>query len=391
MSLPLDLLPPILEFLDVWDLEQCCLVAVAFHQIARPLCFSHVILCSTTWKSKCTFLLRERGEDLRSHIKKVTMRIEGIPGLSQNDEFEPLIQSLLKTVGPQLNAFCIQTNTDYYWRELLPSFRELIHTGTMSRVRSLELLGITQIRLLTALSRMSHIKSLRLGSTDYVIGKPEEDITKENLEILSLPCLTSLAMDTFGEEDFGQTTSLARYLAVHGEYIQYLRFGRFCDEDFPLTLSFLSPFVGLRNSVVHLSFGTHLYETAVRQHPTEFKGLDFGLFARLQTLTFTTPVNSSPSDWRYWWTYISKSLNYPTAVERLRSLKTMKVVLLSRNPPDENPSSAINELVTKFDFEIHIMGSGDRIRQNFLEIARTFRVCLPLWEEAGKLKFWVTD
>ncbi|KAH8834640.1 hypothetical protein DL96DRAFT_1581177 [Flagelloscypha sp. PMI_526] len=149
--------------------------------------------------------------------------------------------------------------------------------------------------------------------------------------------------------------------------------------------------MGLRRSVVHLSLGTHLYETAVRQNPMVTEALIFGLFDRLHSITFTAPVDASPGGWSSWWTYISDGLDYPLDMDPLIPLKTMRMVLLSRDPPSENPSSTINALASRFDFEIHIIGSGGRVRQNFVEITSAFRASLPRWEEAGKLKFWVTD
>ncbi|KAH8834626.1 hypothetical protein DL96DRAFT_1581130 [Flagelloscypha sp. PMI_526] len=391
MSLPLDLLPLILGYLDRQDLEKCCRVTVAFRHIARPLLFSHVILWSSTWKAKCSFLLGETSERRLSHIKKVTIRIDGIPGLTKEGKFQPLIQSFLRTVGPQLDAFCIHADSDRHWKKLHPSFRNDICDTILPHIHTFELVKIVQIRLLTVLSHCPKLQVLRLGSTDYVIGKSEDEIKKEDLVELGLPRMTSLVMDDFGREDLRGSTSLARYLVFRGNEIRNLTLSRYCEEDFALALDFLIPFDELRNSLLHIFFGTHLYETVVRRPLPELDLLGLGIFPRVQTITFTAPVDASPGEWDHWWTYIAQTLDQPEIVDCIRSLKTMKMVLQSRNPPDDKPLSVINELTSKVDFEIHIMGSGISVAQNFSEIARAFRTCLPSWDQAGKLKFWVTD
>ncbi|KAH8834628.1 hypothetical protein DL96DRAFT_1581135 [Flagelloscypha sp. PMI_526] len=390
MSLPLDLLPHILGYLDGADLDKCCRVTVAFRLTARLLLFSHVILCSTTWEATCGFLLGATGEKLLSHINKVTMRIDGSPGLAK-DDFEPLVQSFLRTVGPQLDAFCIRTNTEREWNKLHISFREDIRHKILPHIHTLELLGIVQIPFLTILPRCPNLTVLRVGSTEYIIGKREINIKMEDLMKLDFPHVASLTMDVFALEDFGRSTSLARYLVFRGNEIQNLTLDRFCDPDFPLALDFLIPFEGLRNSLLHLSFGTHLYETVIQGYAVDLDWLGLDMFPCVQTITFTAPVDASPNGWNQWWTYIALSFDRPAAIECVRSLKTMRVVVQSRDPPNEKRLTMINRLRSKVDFEIHIVGSGTRVAQNFPEIANAFRSCLQSWDRTEKLKFWVTD
>ncbi|KAH8834636.1 hypothetical protein DL96DRAFT_1676695 [Flagelloscypha sp. PMI_526] len=123
------------RYLDGRDLEKCRRVTVAFRHIACPLLFSHVILWSSTWEAKCSFLLGATSEGLLSHIKKVTIRIDGIPGLTKNEDFQPLIQSFLRTVGPQLDAFCIHPEIDLHWkRDICDMILPHIHTFELLKI-----------------------------------------------------------------------------------------------------------------------------------------------------------------------------------------------------------------------------------------------------------------
>ncbi|KAH8834666.1 hypothetical protein DL96DRAFT_1704258 [Flagelloscypha sp. PMI_526] len=389
MSLPLDLLPYILKPLSAPDLENCSLVAVSFRTIARPLLFSHVVLCSNTWRAKCGFHLGDPGAEYRRNIKRITLTVKGMPVFDMDVEFPPLLSSLLKTLGPQLDTFCAQSARDVYWDRLHPSFRDILVHDIMPHLRSLELLAIREIPLLTMLKDCLQLQHLHLSARDSIIGAVEDiEITNNVLSLWNVPKVASLEIDVFGEEDFGDLSSLAPYIQYAGSETRSFRLGQSCTHDFPLSWKFLEPLEDLRAALLYLSFGDQICST-IAEHSSMDSPLvlDLHLFTNLHSITFDVPV-SFPSRWQSWLGCLALSIQHP----HHNALEVLRFIFRDNNPPDFGSTiNPFNGLAVRFDFETHVVLSNGSRGEIFAEIAAAFRHGLPSWTKAEKLKFWLGE
>ncbi|KAH8834599.1 hypothetical protein DL96DRAFT_1810842 [Flagelloscypha sp. PMI_526] len=396
MSLPLDLLPHILGFLDASDLETCTLVTVSFHRIARWLLFTHLVLGPYTWKAKATFL-EDKGIELRPHVKKITLEINEDDGTSYATmelNAQPLLALLGLLGGPQLDALRIQSVEDCSWDTFPDSFLDTLTTKIFPFIRSLDLNKVAVIPLLTTLSHCLHLQSLSLSGMEYIIGISESGSENEEIIPWNLPRVTSLQVNIFGIEDFGDEdagpTSLKQYILLAGSGIRSLHLGLCGTRDFPLKWDFLRPFHDLRNSLIHLSFGSHLYETVVTQY--EKLGMDpsirleFSIFSQLQSISFTTPHAASPTGWEPWWRCLTQSFDYPQ-----NTLKVLRFYLHSTYCPEFVSTNPLDNMAEETKFEIHIVACGDIDGAGFVETARAFRMNLPSWDAAAKLKISVGE
>ncbi|KAH8798755.1 hypothetical protein DL96DRAFT_1720351 [Flagelloscypha sp. PMI_526] len=214
----------------------------------------------------------------------------------------------------------------------------------------------------------------------------------------SLPRVSSLVLDVFGEEDFDDSDtgegprSLKRFIHLAGASIHPLRFVRSDSKYFPLAWDFLHPFRGLRNSLFHLTFGAQLYETVVSDfgnsdmHPTA--RLDFGIFPRPQSISFSIPEGESSTGWEVWSIFLTQSFDYPLQP----TLRTLTFFLHSGFCPNAvfSPSS-LDGLAEKVDFGIDVITCGGFNVSTFSMTAQAFRIDLPSWDGAGKLKILLRD
>ncbi|KAH8834606.1 hypothetical protein DL96DRAFT_1581067 [Flagelloscypha sp. PMI_526] len=384
MSLPLDLLPNILRSLDNSDLKICILVSNSFRHIALPLFLAHVTLCSQTWKKKCAFLLGEAGITLRSNIRKITVKIDEIPILSRDSEFPSLLRLVLREIGPRLDALCIRSKDERSWNELHPAFLKVV-VASMPQIRSLELPGICNIPLLTALSPFPLLQRLYLKSEHFIITIRDYNFDIDALP--SLPKVTFLSVDSFVQEDFSRYNSLGRYILAAGSEIQSIDLVQFCDDEFPLNWDFLEPYTG---SLLHLSLGTHLYETVVKRlfgrDILEDDIVNFHILPKLQSITFYIPTNASPQDWRLWSSWITRNMENITD-NPLPSLEKLIFILKSGIAPDADSSTTLDDLAVRSSFEIHMIISCPAA--SFSRSATAVRSCLPSWDVTGRLKCWI--
>ncbi|KAH8834667.1 hypothetical protein DL96DRAFT_1581240 [Flagelloscypha sp. PMI_526] len=389
MSLPLDLLPNIMGSLDITDLESCSLVAASFRKIARPLLFAHVTLCNGTWKPKCTFLLSDPGVVYHRHVKKLSLQIDGMPSLDMDEEIPLSLTSVLEMLAPYLEAFCLHSTVDFGWEKLNSSFLDVIIRVIMPRIRSLELLRIMQIPVLTTLKNCPHLQHLHLSATDYIIGKPENYVEIKDLYDWNLPKATSIEIDVFGEEDFGDVSSLQPYIRYAGAKIRAFKLGKSCNRHFPLSWDFLRPFEEMRNSIHHLSFGSHLFSTVVEHCSTDsYVTLDLDMFSHLHSITFEVSSDSNPIDWPLWFGCLAQSFQHP----QHSMLTTLMFTLSDSSAPDFGPTlNPFNSLAEQCGFEVRFVLRSCGHGESFAEIVSAFRQALPSWETAGRLDFWLKD
>ncbi|KAH8798754.1 hypothetical protein DL96DRAFT_1638642 [Flagelloscypha sp. PMI_526] len=389
MSLPLDLLSPILESLENSDLEACTLVAVAFHRVARQLLFAHIVLCSDTWRAKCAFALDSRGVELRRSARKVTLIIDGIPILKSESDLPRLLQLFFEEIGPCLDAFRVQTSSELWWRTFHHSFREII-TSTMPHIRSLEVLGVSQIPLVKTLSYFPHLRRLSLKSEDFIIGIPE-DLANDDILRSSVPKIASLSVAGFTDQDFEESTSLTQFMLLATPQIHCLTLDQSSTNHYPLYWDFLQAFT---SSLYHISFGKDLYRTVVPKFWNytldELSSEKIHRFSQLQSVTISIPHDASPEEWEPWWPQIAQGIQNLRNLYFLPSLNALRFVLPSSFALG-NVSSAslpsLSELVVHSSFEIHIVISCPAT--DFPQMANDFRTCLPSWDAAGRLKFWM--
>ncbi|KAH8834593.1 hypothetical protein DL96DRAFT_1810835 [Flagelloscypha sp. PMI_526] len=292
-SLPIDLLPNILSSLEASDLEKCCLVTQSFHGVARQLLFSHLILSSTTWKAKCRFLLDAPDDHLLKLTKSLTIYIVGMPVFFEVDEVPSLFVSLLqKFDGHRLAAFCMNAlPNEYRWLDLSPHFERLIFDSILPFTSSLQFVGFTYIPLLRVIGRCSGLLDNALGANSDSIG----NLVTQSEKTQVLPSVRSISFGTFGTSDFNANISLSQYLGLPETRIQSLSFAEYCSSDkFPISLSFLGPFRILTQHLLHLSFGTQLYDVIVAAGG-QYKILPLGMFPQLQTLQFAFSTGSYDS------------------------------------------------------------------------------------------------
>ncbi|KAH8823369.1 hypothetical protein DL96DRAFT_1617400, partial [Flagelloscypha sp. PMI_526] len=386
MALPLDLLPIILTSLDRPDLRTCTLVTIAFRHVALPLLFSQVTLCSETWQKKCAFLLEEAGIQLRSNIRKITVEIEDIPIFTVHSETPSSLRLVLQEIGPQLDTLCIESKDEISWEELHSIFWDIVVTS-MPHISTLELLGIGHIPLLTTLSHFPILGRLYLKSDGLLIGEKEEEVHIDDLP--SLPKVSSLSIDCFVEEDFGKAISLGRYILAVGDGIQSLTLVEYSGDEFPLYWNFLRPYT---RSLQHLTLGTHLFHTVVDSlaKPDAIKDniVNFRILPKLQSITFHIPNNAFSQDWWFWASWIARTMENTTETPVLPLLAKLTFIFTSSIVPDADCSTTLDDLVLKSSFEIHTIISC-HTTTSFSEMVGAFRGCLPSWNAAGRLKFWM--
>ncbi|KAH8834596.1 hypothetical protein DL96DRAFT_1810838 [Flagelloscypha sp. PMI_526] len=309
---------------------------------------------------------------------------------------DQLLHSLLETLGPQLDAFCIQSVDDCNWDEFPDSFLDIFTTQVMPRIRSLDLNRIILIPLLATLRHCPHLQSLSLSERNYIIGASESGTGTGDIVPYTLPRVTSLEVEIFGLEDFeddqGAPTSLKQLILLSGASIRSLYLGMCSSMYFPLKWEFLYPFHDLRNSLAHLAFGSHLYESVVFQFNNSTKdrdmGLDFWMFPQLQSISILIPIHTSPTGWGPWSRCLAQSLDYPHQAK----LRILKFILLSNYyPVPASSTNPLDHMAKAVKFKIHVVTCGDLDEAVFAETAQAFRMDLPSWDADEKLEFWMGE
>ncbi|KAH8834603.1 hypothetical protein DL96DRAFT_1757420, partial [Flagelloscypha sp. PMI_526] len=396
MSLPLDLVPPILGLLADPDLEKCMRVTVTFRRIALRLLFTHLVLYPRTCWSKCTFLLGEEGVELRPLVKKITLIESHNLSLTGMDMYSPLLPSVLELVGSQLDAFYFQSTQGISWEDFPSPLLEAVTNHVLPHVHDLELNQVDLIPLLTTLTHCPHLQKLSLGSQNWNISMSEGDNNNDDEIGLQLPRMTSLVLNTFSQRDFGDgrrgPTSLKRFLLLTGSSIRSLTLNRLNDEDFPLKWDFLRPFVDLRNSLFHLSFGPHFYQTVVDL--IDFSNieprakLNFGMFSQLQSISFSISEYPRRGGWEAWSKTLAQSLCYHPQPK----LNVLRFTVPSKYyPKPASLTNPLDDLAEGAKYEMHIVICGKFYEASFDRAVLAFRKDMPSWDEAGKLKFWVRE
>ncbi|KAH8834598.1 hypothetical protein DL96DRAFT_498303 [Flagelloscypha sp. PMI_526] len=283
--------------------------------------------------------------------------------LSGIDMYSLLLPSLLELVGSQLDAFYFQATYDHNWEDFPRSFLDAITTHVLPHVYDLELSQVDQIPLLTILMQCPHLQTLSLSGGGWNIGTSEEGNNNNDLLRLRLPRLTSIVFGNIGEDDFGddgeRPTSLRRFLLLTGSSIRSLTLDRFSDEDFPLKWDFLRPFCDLRSSLLHLSFGPHLYETVVNliafSNIEPRAKLNFGMFSQLESISFSTSEYPRRGGSETWSKTLAQSLGYHPQPK----LKILRFTVPSKYYTNLiSWTHPLDDLAGEANYEMHIVICG---------------------------------
>ncbi|KAH8834533.1 hypothetical protein DL96DRAFT_1580872 [Flagelloscypha sp. PMI_526] len=376
-SLPLDLLPQLLHSLDAPDLDICCLVTRDFYRVARQVFFTHLVLTSRTWRAKCRLLLSDRGSQFVANIRNLTIQLLQMPLFLADEELPSNLVSLLERwSGPacSIYSFCLEAVPEY------------------SYTRSLHVLGLFSIPLHTVLGYCTILLSLHLSAK-------VEEIPRDLLDGDTTPTsfsteIRSLLFGSFGQSDFSQRRTLAPFLQMNGTRIHSLELGYYCHPHFPVTLNFLASYHSITNWLVHLSFGSFLFNTVTVEATTGIEKtvlppLGINHFPQLERLSLAHDSGRWDSLWHIWFEWIALTLD-PSSSNIPRSFKCLEFI----QQLDEGPrprSAALDNLAASTNFDIHgiVMVRRKVSPQRLEETISAFRSFLPSWHHAGKLKFWV--
>ncbi|KAH8834672.1 hypothetical protein DL96DRAFT_1581248 [Flagelloscypha sp. PMI_526] len=395
--LPSDVCHEILRSLDISSLDSCALVNHEFHFIAQEHRFRHVVLDAKTWKTKCSFLLSDKGLRLRQRIRTLTIHMEATPFL-QYDEKEVAVDLrdlgvLMSCIGPQLTTFRIEglTHNDdggvvcTQWSGISDYFRSQIVANIIPFIRTLELFEVVQLPILRIISEAHHLQSLYLSSAHEVIGNDED---AEDGITIPETLQFDVTIGVFANEDFNVDYSLGRFLEMAGKQISTLELHSSLDKCLP-KLDFLDPFEDLRANVRHLLFSLELFEMII-QAKVSMSFLPLWTFTSLEILTLSIPAPKETTSWDTWFDWISAYINSPSSIPV--TLRTVQFSVMADNYWDHkmipkfhvNLNWLANNAPFSIEFRVPSLGG-----ENTGQLIRSIRTCLSRWDKAGKLVFRV--
>ncbi|KAH8834601.1 hypothetical protein DL96DRAFT_1581059 [Flagelloscypha sp. PMI_526] len=208
-------------------------------------------------------------------------------------------------------------------------------------------------------------------------------------ETPALPSVRLLSFEMFGKPDFEDGTSLARYMQLEDNKIEYLEFKEnFSPNTFPVSLSFLEPFATLRQHLLHLSFGPRLHRTIVTRDG-KYGTLPLGMFPQLQTVQFAISAlrdKTNTDTWTPWSNWLASMLTSEN--DWIHSLKILRLLM----EPDlvQRPTTTLDRLSGSMNIQIHVCVDGNGNNADLFEhTVVSVRSSLPAWDEANKLKCWM--
>ncbi|KAH8834466.1 hypothetical protein DL96DRAFT_494994 [Flagelloscypha sp. PMI_526] len=262
VSLPLDIIPQILEHLPVADLESCSLVDTSFRTFSQEIIFSqHLVLCSKTWRAKCLFLLGVEGRRLFMRVKNLTLRMEGMPGVTFSSvDLDPDLLDFIEKIGCQLDNFSLsgkEHTSCISWSLLFPSgFHNILCYKVLPYIHFLRLEDFESVPWVTILNYCRHLQSI-------VIDAPCSAITSEETAALRIkrPSISSLTVGrNLKNTDFSLTMSLGLLLNHPDCKITFLDLSESYYWKIASQLNVLSTLKSLRANLEHLSLGLDMYD-----------------------------------------------------------------------------------------------------------------------------------
>ncbi|KAH8834462.1 hypothetical protein DL96DRAFT_494895 [Flagelloscypha sp. PMI_526] len=403
VSLPLDIVPNILTWLDASDLESCSLVTHSFHTVSREILFSfHLVLCGDTYEAKCSFLLDKKGAHLCRRVKNLTIQLADIPGLGKfNHAMHPDLIDFVRKVGPQLDGLSLDGRVDHQswlaWKDRTTrKYQELFYTAVLPHIRSLEIRNFSSLPLLTILSHCQHLQRVIVCAQYSAMNGQEEAALKKGL-----PGVSYLSITGFRKSDFELVTSLGQYINDPKSKVTFLNITgyslRYSRLKLSLQFDFLPPMDSLRSNLQHLSLGLEIYDSIIRDYENgDHSGLlPLPTFPQLQTLSLCMRLVSVTSldKWPLWFEWITRNLRQPSPPS---SLDTLRLVVHDVDNTWMIFPQPRREIMTQFavipNIKIEaILKTNGRIPQRAEKASGLLKSYLNAWEDTGKLGVWLSD
>ncbi|KAH8817723.1 hypothetical protein DL96DRAFT_1623169 [Flagelloscypha sp. PMI_526] len=392
-SLPLDLYPQILASSPRSTLRLCLLANSVFHDLAQKLLVEHLVLNSISWEQTHSFLKGGRGARLRSHVKKLTIKLEEMPVLGSSLDQEAARQrfsEFMVMLSPHIVKLCLdgqrgvedEQPAAIFWAKLCSDFRYTLIVHIFPHIHHLDMHEITHIPLLDILHYCPLLDELYLSSDVDVIS---HGINREGT--VEFPTISIISFGIFGDVDFEPDTGIARYLQEAKKPPVCLQLGRyFSPSNFDLKLSFLADFDLFRKNLLHLSLGCQVYDTVVTLKEAEFSTtLPLSSLPQLRTLGFSLNTRSRTVRWNIWSAWIAR--HFTTAHPSLKTLSFIGGHL----PSNQTAHLAeLDSLATDSRFQIDCVLTPEYSHLPGINqpIVYYLRRALPSWHAKGQLRFW---
>ncbi|KAH8834463.1 hypothetical protein DL96DRAFT_1580651 [Flagelloscypha sp. PMI_526] len=407
LSLPLDIVPHILGSLDVSDLESCSLVTHAFHTISREIFFAqHLVLCGSTYEAKCSFLLGEKGASFFPRVKKLTLLLADIPGVTRSaNPLHPYLSLFIRKVGPQLDQLSldgvVKRNSWLTWMEPSASnYHDLLCTAVLPHIRSLKILNFNYLPLFTILSHCRQLQNFVITSPQYTSNPQQEEEAAAALK-MKFPAILNLYITSFTKHSFELRTALAQYIDRPDATVTFLELSGYypllSSAKFPLHLDYLPPMESLRSTLQHVSLGLDMYDSIVRDYGDDDipSLLPLPTFPQLRTLSLHMRLRSVESleKWPVWFQWVSQNLSQATLPPNFDTLRLIvhdidcDWILLH-----ESKSSVTDQLAAIPGIGIDaILKTSGRSPQWAQAAAALLRSFLSAFEDAGNFLIWLSD
>ncbi|KAH8796817.1 hypothetical protein DL96DRAFT_1825620 [Flagelloscypha sp. PMI_526] len=412
-TLPLEVCNEIISSLDIPALNSCSLVNRDFRRITQQYEFKHIVLDAKTWKAKCRFLLSEQGLRFRRKARELTLSLENMTLLFGSEEQAAVemleLSSVIREIGPQLTTFRIEglvpqeeeedadeqdadeeDEEDYTkWPNISPWFRSQLFAHIIPFVKTLEFVGVGILPLSKIINEARHLQNLYFRS-DVGIGDDEEE--DRTFQAGSETADLHLTLGSFSVRDFDPYRSLGFFMKIAGKQISTLELQTPIRVYLP-SLYILYPQETLRTHLRHLVFGKELHKTIIDcSRAADHKLCPFWWFRSLEALTLHTAV-SRPSDWPWWFEWISLSLQSGYDIHILETLRTLEFVVAAEGVCDidvfHGEPFNFNTLTecSSFTVEFFVASSDGIVKtKQFFTFIRSF---LWSWEVAERLTFRV--
>ncbi|KAH8796844.1 hypothetical protein DL96DRAFT_1721767 [Flagelloscypha sp. PMI_526] len=396
-ALPLDILPDILNCLDVSVLKECSLVSRHFHRNTQRLLFSHLILSAWNWEERCRFLLHSEHASRFSMIEKVTVKFDKLPVWTRDDVPDQLIW-LLVELGPQIQALCIDglaggdnplpgIRDGTPWSKMSPVLLNCLLRHIMPNIKLLHLHEIGRAPLSLILQSCPLLRHFHLGGEHL---KYAERMTDE-VQPHSFPKVMSLTLEPFWTSDLDKDSPLAHFIQSTGKNIASLKlvgplYGRIS-----ANLAFLKPFTGIWENLKHLFVIIQPYSSILSDLHTEFQPTDLlplSSFSQIETVTLPMhihtriPATSKYWDYRFKWLHaVVTFAPIPTSFRAFR----FPVLPPLDHVQDFSPSpSPLDQCQNVYDFHLDFIVTAS-VESKKEMVFRFVRSTFPSWDVAGKL------
>ncbi|KAH8832057.1 hypothetical protein DL96DRAFT_1706437 [Flagelloscypha sp. PMI_526] len=395
--LPTDLFPFILCLLSTSQLGVCSLVNSQMQHMSQALLFSHYDFRNITgrWATQREFFLSSRGQMLAKHIRSLAIHLYIFDSQSLDDLSELL--SLVHSIT-RLEIDAGYTGRCQTWSDVVPGLWDALFSKVGEDVQSLTVNRVRGVPLEYVLVRCPSLRHLQFWPIDSGYMNIEKwttpPCTRSHFRSLTISSFTGLHP---GLESFLQQTRHGLQELHRLSYHQH--------EPSP----FFQLVHSLRETLVHLSFDSHLFATVSRARDPDL--LPLSALTRLQTLTFYAwlpGIGPLPS-WKPGTTKAAtppcgtKDDSYPFHIWIARliteeglplSFTTFRFLILIHSKPYEflrheelDSLAASTRAGVKLSFELNCEGS----HFGHTSAVRVVEQYLPTWKELGKLRIRLVE